>query len=119
MLGDRLRSRPMAGAPEGSDVTVGIDIGTTAVKAVAAGADGTVLARARVPHEVRTPEPGAFEHDVDRAWRDGVLDALGQVAAGCEVAAVNVAAMVPSLGAVGPDGRAAGPGLLYLSLIHI
>jgi xylulokinase len=103
----------MAGEPGGSDVTVGIDIGTTAVKAVAAGADGTVLARARVPHEVRTPEPGAFEHDVDRAWRDGVLDALGQVAAGCEVAAVNVAAMVPSLVAVGPDGRAAGPGLLY------
>jgi xylulokinase len=113
VLGDRLRSRPMVGAPGGSDVTVGIDIGTTAVKAVAAGADGTVLARARVAHEVRSPEPGAFEHDVDQAWRDDVLDALGQVAAGREIAAVNVAAMVPSLGAVGADGRAAGPGLLY------
>ena len=94
-------------------VTVGIDIGTTAVKAVAADGDGTVLARARIPHEVRTPAAGAFEHDVDQAWRTGVLAALGQVAAGRDVAAVNVAAMVPSLGAVGPDGRAAGPGLLY------
>src|SRR5919106_718270 len=63
-----------------SDVTVGIDIGTTSVKAVAAAGDGTVLARARVPHEVRVPEPGSFEHDVDRVWRDGVLAALGQVA---------------------------------------
>ena len=52
---------------------MGLDIGTTAVKAVAADAGGTVLARARVPHELRTPEPGSFEHDVDRAWRDGVL----------------------------------------------
>jgi xylulokinase len=96
-----------------SDVTVGIDIGTTAVKAVAVAGDGEVLARARVPHEVRTAEPGSFEHDADRAWRAGVLDALGTVAAGRDVAAVNVAAMVPSLAAVGPDGRAAGPGLLY------
>lgn len=102
---------PIGGTPTG--VTVGIDIGTTSVKAVAADGDGRVVARARVPHAVLTPEPGAFEHDVDRAWRDGVLDALGQVARGLDVAAVDVAAMVPSLGAVRADGTAAGPGLLY------
>jgi xylulokinase len=95
-------------------VTVGIDIGTTSVKAVAADDDGTVLARARVPHEVRTPDPGSFEHDVDVAWRAGALAALARVASGHEVAAVNVSAMVPSLGAVGADGAAAGPGLLYV-----
>jgi sugar (pentulose or hexulose) kinase len=94
-------------------VTVGIDIGTTSVKAVAADGAGTVLARARAPHRAHTPEPGAFEHDVDRAWRHGVLDALEQVAGGLDVAAVNVAAMVPSLGAVRADGTGAGPGLLY------
>jgi xylulokinase len=96
-----------------SDVTVGIDIGTTSVKAVAAAGDGSVLARARVPHEVRTPEAGSFEHDIDRAWRADVLAALGRVAAGLEPAAVSVSAMVPSLGAVCADGTAAGPGLLY------
>jgi xylulokinase len=93
--------------------TVGIDIGTTSVKAVAADADGTVLARARVPHEVHTKAPGEFEHDIDQAWRTNVLDALAQVAGGLEVAAVNVSAMVPSLGAVDADGAAVGPGLLY------
>ena len=97
----------------GGGVTVGIDIGTTSVKAVAADADGTVLGRARVPHAVRTPVAGAFEHDVDEAWRDNVLRALAAVAGGLEVAAVNVAAMVPSLGAVTASGSAAGPGLLY------
>ncbi|HLM64611.1 MAG TPA: FGGY-family carbohydrate kinase [Acidimicrobiales bacterium] len=96
-----------------SDVTVGIDIGTTSVKAVAAAGDGSVLARARVPHEVRTPEAGSFEHDIDQAWRADVLAALGRVVAGLEPAAVNVSAMVPSLGAVCADGTAAGPGLLY------
>lgn len=95
------------------DVTVGVDIGTTSVKAVAVDADGTVLARTRVPHELLTPVPGAFEHDIDRAWRDDVLTALGQVSQGLEVVAVNVSAMVPSLGSVDAAGRAVGPGLLY------
>lgn len=95
------------------EVTVGLDIGTTSVKAVAADADGAVLARARVPHAVLTPAAGCAEHDLDRAWRGDVLTALGQVADGLEVAAVNVSAMVPSLGAVTAQGTAAGPGLLY------
>lgn len=99
-------------SPE-SAVTVGIDIGTTSVKAVAADGSGTVLARARVPHEVHTPQAGAFEHDIDQAWRANVLEALGQVAAGRTIEAVNVSAMVPSLGAVTAGGTAAGPGLLY------
>jgi xylulokinase len=96
-------------------VTVGIDIGTTSVKAVAADDDGTVLARARVPHEIRVPKPGEFEHDVDQAWRAGVLAALASVAGDTAepIVGVNVAAMVPSLGAVDGDGRAVGPGLLY------
>jgi xylulokinase len=94
-------------------VTVGLDIGTTSVKAVAADDAGRVVARARVPHEIGLPFPGAFEHDVDRAWRAGIVAALGRVAAGQEVVAACVAAMVPSLGAVRADGTAAGPGLLY------
>jgi xylulokinase len=97
----------------GDGVTVGVDIGTTSVKAVAVDAAGTVLARARVPHEVRVPAPGCFEHDVDRAWRGDVLDALAQVSGDGPIAGVAVSAMVPSLAALHADGRAAGPGLLY------
>ncbi|MGH9084561.1 MAG: xylulokinase, partial [Acidimicrobiales bacterium] len=104
----------MSGSTAGDGgVTVGIDIGTTSVKAVAADAAGSVLARARVPHEIRTTEAGGFEHEVDVAWRADVLAALGQVAPRLEVAAVEVSAMVPSLGAVAADGSAVGPGLLY------
>ena len=96
-----------------ADVTVGLDIGTTSVKAVAVDDAGTILARARVGHDVRTPSPGTFEHDIDQAWRANVLAAWSQVASGREVAAVNVSAMVPSLGAVAASGTGAGPGLLY------
>lgn len=83
------------------------------MKAVAVDDDGTVLARARVPHGVASPAPGTFEHDIDRAWRANVIAALAHVSADLEVAAVNVSAMVPSLGAVDADGRACSPGLLY------
>lgn len=95
------------------EVTVGLDIGTTSVKAVAADGDGNVLARARVPHPLRTPTPTAYEHDIDVAWRAGVIQAYDNVRKGHDVAAVQVAAMVPSLGAVDADGRALGAGLLY------
>lgn len=103
----------MSGTGAGSSVTVGIDIGTTSVKAVAVDDDGTIVGRARVPHQVHTPSAGAFEHDIDQAWRANVLEALTQVATGRAVDAVNVSAMVPSLGAVTDRGTAAGPGLLY------
>ncbi len=98
---------------DSGEVTVGIDIGTTSVKALAVDDGGSVLARTRIPHGVRSPTAGAFEHDVDRAWRDGVIAALAAVTDGVPVAAVNVSAMVPSLGAVDRYGRACSPGLLY------
>jgi len=49
------------------EVTIGIDIGTTAVKAVAADEDGRVVARARIPHELRVPMPDRLEHNADEA----------------------------------------------------
>lgn len=96
-----------------AEVTVGADIGTTSVKALAVDEDGRVLGRARVPHELRSPRPDQLEHDVDAAWRHGVLAAVDEVAAGHDVAAVCTAAMVPSLAAVDAGGRALTPGLLY------
>jgi xylulokinase len=95
-------------------LTVGIDIGTTATKAVAADEDGRVVARARVAHRLRVPEPDRLEHEAGRAWRRGPLEALAELAAAApEPVAVCVASMVPSLTAVDARGRPLGPGLLY------
>ena len=95
------------------DVTIGIDVGSTAVKAVAADADGRVTARVRIPHGLRVPTPDRLEHDADEAWRRGPLAALDQLAPGPNVRAVAVSAMVPSLTAVDSAGRPVTPGLLY------
>ena len=95
-----------------NEITVGIDIGTTSVKAVAADPDGNVVARARIPHPLRIATPDSFEHDAARAWRRGprrALAALGDV----QPRAVSVAAMVPSLTAVDRRGIPRTPGLLF------
>src|SRR4029077_8234894 len=87
----------------GANVTVGIDIGTSSVKAIAADDDGNVVARSRIPHDFHVPSPQRFQHDARVAWHDGpqrALEALGDV----NPRGVSVAAMVPSLAA----GDAAG-----------
>ena len=94
------------------EVTIGIDIGSTAVKAVAADEDGRVVARARIPHELRVPTPDRLEHNADEAWRLGPLAALEQLARP-DALAVAVSAMVPSLTAVDSGGHPITPGLLY------
>ena len=95
-----------------SPVTVGIDIGTSSVKAIAADDDGNVVARSRIPHDFYVPSPQRFQHDARIAWHDGprrALEALGDI----DPRGVSVAAMVPSLTAVDDDGVPMTPGLLY------
>ncbi len=99
-------------------VTVGVDVGTTSVKAVAVDEEGVVVARSRVPHRVVAPEPDILRHDARRAWRAGPKKAFEQVTAeldadGHRLAGVTVSSMVPSLTAVGRQGAPVLPGLLY------
>jgi xylulokinase len=99
-----------------SEVTVGIDIGTTSVKAVAADGDGHVVSRARLPRALRSRHAGELAHDARASWYDGVQEALAAVlgaAGSLVVRGVNVAAMVPSLCAVDDGGVPVSDGLLY------
>ena len=100
------------------EVTVGIDIGTTSVKALAVDGDGRVVAHSRVGHELFASHAGELAHPADVAWHDGVLEALARLQSGdgsidLDIRAVDVAAMVPSLCAVDGRGRPLSPGLLY------
>ena len=100
-------------------VTVGVDVGTTSVKALAVDEEGTVVARSRVGHSVLAPEPDILRHDARRAWRSGPRRAFDQVTAqlgdgtASRLAGVAVASMVPSLTAVNRQGVPQLPGLLY------
>lgn len=96
-----------------NDVTIGIDVGSTAVKAIAADPDGNVTARVRIPHELRVPEPDRLEHDAVAAWRRGPSAALDELVGQPGIAAVAVSAMVPSMTAVDDTGTPITPGLLY------
>ena len=100
-------------------ITVGVDIGTTSVKALAVDENGEVVARSRVAHRVLAPEPDQLRHDARRAWRAGPQKAYADLsrelaaAGNGDVAGLAVAAMVPSLTAVNRRGVPTLPGLLY------
>jgi xylulokinase len=99
-------------------VTVGVDVGTTSVKALAVDENGEVVARSRVPHRVVAPEPDVLRHDAKKAWRTGPRKAFEAVCAeveegGHRLAGVTVSSMVPSLTAVDRQGVPVLPGLLY------
>jgi xylulokinase len=99
-------------------VTVGVDVGTTSVKALAVDDEGKVVARSRVAHSVVAPEPDILRHDAKRAWRSGPRRAFDQVTEQLSggphrLAGVAVASMVPSLTAVNGKGVPQLPGLLY------
>lgn len=94
-----------------SVVTVGVDIGTTSVKAVAVNAAGEVVARSRIPHQIEATAD-RLRHNADQAWRRGprrALAALGDV----RPRAVTVTGMVPSMAAVNARGKPVSDGLLY------
>ena len=93
-------------------LTIGIDIGTSSVKAVAVDSDGTVVRRSRVQHAFRVPTAQRLEHDA-RCWRDGPLEALRALGDDIEPAGISVAAMVPSLAAVDGNEVPISEGLLY------
>jgi xylulokinase len=48
---------------------IGIDVGTTAVKALAVSPSGEVLARAQASYPLSTPRPGWAEQDPEDWWR--------------------------------------------------
>lgn len=93
-------------------LTVGIDIGTTSVKAVVATGDGTIVRRVRLPHRLVVPSAGRLEHDAGEAWWDGPRRAWAALASP-EVKGLAISAMAPTLTAVGADGKPLTPGLLY------
>ena len=97
------RTRPecrRGGARDPPEVTVGIDIGTSSVKAIAADGDGNVVASARVPHGFRIPTPERFEHDAERRVAARARAKRSPRLGDLDVRGVSVAAMVPSLTAV-------------------
>ncbi|MFI5495663.1 gluconokinase [Actinoplanes sp. NPDC051859] len=95
------------------DVVIGIDTGTTATKAVAAGLDGEVRAATSVHYPLSVPGPGRAELD-PAELRDAAAKALVTVAQECRergdhVLAVSLSAFLHGLAPLDGSGTAAGP----------
>jgi xylulokinase len=97
---------------EGS-LVAGVDVGTTAVKAVLADEDGRAVGRSRAASRLAIGADGTFEHDAAASWWEAPRSALGQALGAGRPRAVAVSAMMPSVTAVDRTGRPLGPGLLY------
>ncbi|MFI6287443.1 FGGY family carbohydrate kinase [Streptomyces sp. NPDC051018] len=95
---------------------VGIDAGTTAVKAVVLAPDGEQLGRARVP--LRVAHHGdRVEQDMDEVWSavcDTVRSALRQAGDGVEIAAVGVTGQGDGAWLVDAGGRPCGPAAIWM-----
>lgn len=80
----------------GTTAFIGLDIGTSSVKAVLGGADGALLDRFSGDHQTGRPSPGAAEQD-PAAWMRLVEAALARFAAhprAGDVAAIGVTSQV-------------------------
>jgi sugar (pentulose or hexulose) kinase len=99
-------------AASGSQVALlGLDVGTSGVKAGLFTADGKVLGLQRVPLAAHSPRPGHSEIDAEEVWT-AVVGATRAVLAqvpGVEVAGVGVAAACPTPVVASRDGRVLSP----------
>jgi xylulokinase len=92
-------------------VAVGLDVGTSGVKALAVSAGGEVLARAEAGYALSTPRPGWAEQDPADWWR-ATQEALAALGVG-EVAGIGLSGQMHGLVALDAAGAVIRPAILW------
>ena len=92
---------------------VGLDVGTSGVKGLALGEDGTVLARAEAEYGLSTPRPGWAEQDPEDWWRasERVLAELAEAAG--PPAGIGLSGQMHGLVALDDGDRVLRPAILW------
>ena len=97
------------------DVYIGLDLGTSGLKAVALDSSGTILARGGAAYPTHRPAVGACEqHTAD--WQravERVAAQLGEVVPARRWRAIGLSGMIPTLVTLGPDGQPNGPAITW------
>jgi xylulokinase len=90
---------------------VGLDVGTTGVKAIAVSAEGEVLARAEEEYPLSTPAPGWSEQDPEDWWRatEAALAAVGAEGA----AGIGLSGQMHGLVALDASDEVIRPAILW------
>lgn len=97
------------------ELVIGVDVGTSGVKALLAGADGSVLRTAEASHGFATPRPLWAESDPGDWW-EGVVAALSQLLEGIDrdrLRAVGLTGQMHGLVALDRHGRVVCPCIMW------
>jgi xylulokinase len=89
---------------------VGLDVGTTGVKALALSPEGEVLARAEEEYGLSTPRPGWAEQDPEDWWRaaERAFAALG-----AEPTSIGLSGQMHGLVVLDEQARVLRPAILW------
>lgn len=93
---------------------LGVDIGTSGVKALLLDERGAIVAQATDPLQVSRPQPGFSEQDPD-SWWQGTVNAVRALpaAARASVRAVGLSGQMHGATLLGRDDRPLRPGILW------
>ena len=95
---------------------LGLDLGTTNVKALLVEAGGAIAARGSAPVPLVHTSDGGVEQDIERIWQ-ATLEAVRQAAGGArpgEVRAVGVSSQGAAMQIRAEDGRCLGPVISWM-----
>jgi xylulokinase len=97
------------------ETVLGVDIGTSATKAVLVTLDGTVVARARREHGLDLPRPGWAEHDAEQVWWREFTSVCQELApqAPSGIRAIGVSGIGPCLLPCDANVEPLRPAILY------
>ena len=97
------------------DVYLGLDLGTSGLKAVALSASGAILARVDAAYPTHSPVAGAYEQDPGDWLRavEQVVARLGEAVPAHRWRAIGLSGMLPTLVTLGPDGQPTGPAVTW------
>jgi sugar (pentulose or hexulose) kinase len=96
---------------------LGIDAGTSIIKAAIFDREGRELAVAAVPHVIASPRPGWIEADMEQTWRSAastVRAVIGQAnLRGADIAAIGVSANMVGLWPIDAQGQPTRSAILW------
>ena len=99
-----------------SDGFLGIDLGTSAVKALVVDQDGTVRGTGSAEYPILRPRPGWAEQDPDAWWQatiDAVQQAVGWAGSGATIAGIGLSGQMHGAVFLGENDRSLSPAIIW------
>jgi xylulokinase len=106
---------PAQDGQDAGDVSIGLDLGTSGLKAVALASSGAILARASAAYPTHQPAAGAYEQDPGD-WLRAVQQVMAQLSGVIPAhrwRAIGLSGMIPTLVTLGPDDQPNGPAITW------